>query len=106
MAGDPQAPPVTEAKTPESSPWIPFYTDINDTPKYWEEYNRFAEEYDKDLCSEVGAHLDNILIFVRIRLTDSTIASDDSLKAALFSAVLTAFLIEAYALGQLGRWRY
>ncbi|KAJ7875191.1 hypothetical protein B0H13DRAFT_1894210 [Mycena leptocephala] len=53
----------------------------------WQEYTRTADAYDDQLLRQWNQNLDTMLIVV---------VPDQNLKATLFSAVVTAFVIETF----------
>jgi hypothetical protein len=72
----------------------------NDDPsnKIWAVYVTEASLHDKDLVERWKSDMDGILIFVRIAIfiNNSAIIDRPDLQAGLFSASVTAFIVESY----------
>ncbi|KAJ7672121.1 hypothetical protein B0H17DRAFT_1208782 [Mycena rosella] len=64
--------------------------------KIWSVYISEAEKYDKALVESWRGDMDGMLIFVRPVNTGSTLSALNLTQAGLFSASLTAFVIESY----------
>ncbi|KAK7019624.1 hypothetical protein R3P38DRAFT_3554160 [Favolaschia claudopus] len=73
-------------------------TDSYDTAgaKIWSVYVSEAEKYDRALVDSWKSDMEGLLIFVSLSLISGRRVGPNGPQAGLFSAILTAFLIESY----------
>lgn len=74
--------------------------DITPEAQIWKSYAEEALQQDKDTIANWNQSMDVILVFVRVFSIHLSFSLLKLLKAGLFSAILTAFIIEFYKLLQ------